>query len=301
MSLSIRFSVALGPLFIALVTREALAAGTLAAAPAAGPAVPSAAPSAKRTAKRAPPLARPSAPTATEALPPLPASAPPHAPLVSTTTTTSAAPIVGGEPDSVPPKAEAPGARVSHEVSPDGLVSSIGTGLIVPANAFVEGGAPLGAGVALEGRAGYYVTKHIGFVGGFRGSFAHKVSGCAADSCKGYSLQVPLMVQLAATRARGAYGEAGVGLFTKYAMSAGDVSAKVSSPVELKLGGGYRIGGSGSSLLDRALAADLNLGVDIGRMTGADVQVGSRSASASIDHPTIHVVVAFGVRGHFAL
>ena len=271
---------------LTLLGADALAAGSSPAAPLEGGAT------AKRVARRAA-LAPQPAPTPAEPLPaPPPSALPPALPISTTTTSSASVPATSA--------AEPPAAPVADEISPYGFVLAIGTSLVVPMTGFVEGSESLGRGIALDARAGYYLSKHVGIVGGFRGGLGHRV--CSDDSCHGYSLQLPVMVQYSATnRTRGFYGEAGVGLFTTYSTSAGDATVTVSTPVELKLGAGYCLGGSGRSALDRALSADLRLGVDLGRMTSAEIERGSQSYSGSIDHPTVHVVVALGLMGHFAL
>lgn len=143
------------------------------------------------------------------------------------------------------------------------------------------------------------MTPHIGIVGGLRLS-SHIVKSC--EGCTGAGIQLPVLVQFAASRTRGIYGEAGVGLLSIYAVSKGDTTARIATPVVLKLGGGFRLGSSGSSTLERQVSADLHLGVDIGRMTSVSVNAGKSSSSASIDEPTFHVgSAAAGLIGHFAL
>ena len=174
----------------------------------------------------------------------------------------------------------------------------LGTEIVVPATTFAPG-STVGPGVGFDLRGGYYVSPHVGIVAGMRLSVAHHISGC--DGCKGSGFQLPVVVQLAASRTRGIYGEAGVGLLSFYEAEKGNMKATVSTPVVLKAGGGYRIGSSGSSQFERSLSADIRLGVDVGRMTSTALEVGNSKSSASIDDPTIHVVVGAGVIGHFAL
>jgi len=97
---------------------------------------------------------------------------------------------------------------------------------------FIEGGDVFGPGLGLDLRAGYYVTPHIAIVGGLRLS-SHIVKSC--EGCKGAGIQLPVLVQFAASRTRGIYGEAGVGLLSIYAVSKGDTTARIATPVVLKL------------------------------------------------------------------
>ena len=208
----------------------------------------------------------------------------------------SAPPVTG--------RTEEPVAAAPTEVTPTGIDLAIGAGALLPATSFTSGsGETLLGGASLEAHVGYYFMSHLGVVRGFRGSLGHQIRGCSdSDKCSGYSLQVPVMLEIAANhRARGFYGAAGVGLLTTYSTSAGDVTATLHSPLELKLGVGYRVGSGNKSAFERMLAVDINAGVDIGRVTSADLQVGSNEASGSIDNPTVHVVVALGVSGHFSL
>lgn len=143
---------------------------------------------------------------------------------------------------------------------------------MVPTTPFLEGGDVFGPGLGLDLRAGYYMTPHIGIVGGLRLS-SHIVKSC--EGCKGAGIQLPVLVQFAASRTRGVYGEAGVGLLSIYAVSKGDTTARIATPVVLEL--------------------------DIGRMASVSANAGKSSSSASIDKPTFHVVAAAGLIGHFAL
>jgi len=177
-------------------------------------------------------------------------------------------------------------------------VLEAGAVAVVPTTPFTHGDRVLGPGLGLDLRAGYYVTSHVGILGGMRLS-RHIVNGCS--DCNGLGFNVPVVVQVAASRTRGIYGEAGVGLVSIYAVSRGDVTARASTPVVLKLGAGYRLGGSGSSTLERQMSADLHVGVDLGRMTSFSVDAGKSTASASIDDPMLHVVAGVGLIGHFAL
>lgn len=228
-----------------------------------------------------------------EGLTPLPAPSPSLSPSLTT----------GGTPSALTSGAR-PGARetvtssgnAARDVKPTGFVLDFGIGGLFPATAFVSGARPLGPGVSFDGRLGYYMTPHIGLVVGLRGSDGHRVPGCGGDSCDGYSVQAPVILQFAGTdRARGVYSEVGVGLGTTY--GAGGVY-KLSSPAELKLGLGYRFAGAGGAR--RTIALDLNLGADIGSITSAEVHTGSGSYSGSVDGNT-HLVVALSLISHFSL
>jgi hypothetical protein len=163
----------------------------------------------------------------------------------------------------------------------------------------VSGVKTLGPGVSFDARLGYYVTPHVGILVGVRGSYGHQDPGCSGDSCNGYSLQVPLMVQFAGTdRTRGVYVEVGIGLGTTYGASTEGAVYKLSSPAELKLGLGYRLAGAGGAR--RTTTLDLNIGADFGSITSAEISTNAGSYSGSVDGTT-HVVVALSVSSHFSL
>ena len=184
------------------------------------------------------------------------------------------------------------------ETKPSGWVLQLGSGGLFPATSFVSGGTTLGPGVSFDVRLGYYPAPHIGILAGFRGSYGHEPAGCGG-SCSGYSLQAPVMVQFAAQdRTRGIYGELGVGLGTTYGGSGGGATYSLSSPVEMKVGFGYRFAGAGGAR--RSTTLDLNLGTDIGSITSAELHTTDGSYSGKVSGQT-HVVVALSAIIHFSL
>ena len=223
-----------------------------------------------------------------ESLPALPAAEPSVA-AVTTSATSPTRDVV--EP---PPRTAA-----GHAVNPSGFVVSLGSGALVPASTFITGLRPLGPGVAFELRLGYYATPHFGILTGVRGSYGHTIGGCSGCD-GGYSTQVPLVIQLAATdRACGFYTEVGVGLGTTYAGNAGSGQTYAfSSPIEGKLAFGYRIAGAHGAAM--ATTADFNVGVDVGAIDTAEVKTKSGSVlTDKSDQPT-HAVVAMSLRLHFS-
>jgi hypothetical protein len=260
------------------------------------------------------PLSRP------DVLPPLP----PVARDVTAITSVTSASIGDGAPASLPalPAAEPSGGAVgtttsaappardvaqelhgeggAHEVSPSGFVLSLGSGALVPTSTFITGLRPLGPGVAFEARLGYYPTSHLGILTGIRASYGHAISGCAGCD-GGYSTQVPVMIQLAATdRTRGFYAEVGVGLATTYAGTiGGGTTYSFSSPVEGKLGFGYRVaGGRGAAL---ATTADFNVGADVGSIDTAEVKTKTGGVLTDKSDQPAHAVIAMSLRLHFSL
>jgi hypothetical protein len=302
MRLSSLVSIAVvGPLLLALSTSEANAA--------------SPAPAKRSSSSRAPAARVLPAPAIAnvDSLPPLPAA--PRD--VTSFTTVTSAPVPSESPEALPSPPASPPPVVADVkpadplregsdpklVKPSGFVLQFGSGVLAPASSFARGASTVGPGVSLDVRLGYYVSPHVGVIVGFRGSYAHEGGMCEDDSkCKGYSLQAPLLLQFARTdRARGLYGEIGVGLGTTYGASGDGYTVKVSSPAELKLGTGYRIAGAGD--VARTLTLDMSFGVDIGTMTKVEAQVGSTKLKADIasaDHTT-HVVLALSLIAHFSL
>ncbi len=191
-------------------------------------------------------------------------------------------------------------AATTPEVKPTGFVLQFGTGVLVPASSFAPGTSTVGPGLAFGLRLGGYATPHFGILVGLRGSFGHD-SGICGDPCdKGYSLQVPVMLQFAQKdRARGLYGEVGLGFGTTYGGSGHGVTYELSSPLELKLGTGYRV--SGANGARRSATLDLNFGMDIGALDHAKLTAGTAKYDGSIDKPSTHVVVALSLIAHFSL
>ena len=66
----------------------------------------------------------------------------------------------------------------------------------------------------------------------------------------------------------------------------------------MKVGFGYRFAGSGGAR--RSTTLDLNLGVDVGSITSAEVHAAGRSYSGKVDGAT-HVVLALSAIMHFSL
>jgi hypothetical protein len=310
-----------------LVVAPALVgAVTLSSAVARGSAAAASTGAGKRVAKRAGTSATSASPRvlpaplpATDVLPPLP---PAPRDVTSLTMLTSAS-IGDGAPDSLPPLTaaepsvgsvgttstatpardvpEAPhGKAGAHVVQPSGFVLSLGSGALVPTSTFITGVRPLGPGVAFELRLGYYPTSHFGILTGIRGSYGHTISGCAACD-GGYSTQVPLMIQLAAIdRARGFYSEIGVGLATTYAGNVGGgATYSFSSPVEGKLGFGYRVAGARGAAIPTT--ADFNVAVDVGSVDTAEVKTKTGTVLSDKSDQPMHAVVAMSLRLHFSL
>jgi len=288
MRLSSLSSVAIAPVLVALV-----ASGAHAASPS-----PS---GVKRVAKRAaaPAYVLPAPTPKEEPLPPLPPPPP------SSSSSSASAPLPPPFPPvqtTTPADADLPAASVgsTKEVKPTGAVLQFGSGVLVPASSFLPGLSTIGPGMAFDLRVGAYATPHLGIVAGFRGSYGHKMGGCGEGCAKGYSLQVPIMLQFAQKdRARGLYGELGLGFATTYGGSGDGYTYSVSSPVELKLGMGYRL--SGANDTRSSLTLDLNFGMDIGKVDKAKLTTGAARYEGSVDNASTHLVVALSLISHFSL
>jgi hypothetical protein len=139
-------------------------------------------------------------------------------------------------------------AVVEDKPSRGGLFS-IRTSVVVPTGSYADGVSlsDFGPGEAVTATLGYFVTPHIGLLAAARGSYGHSgFSGCkdptsSSSTCGGYTLQVPLLVELAPSgRTHGFFADVGVGLLTQYKAYGDAGTLAVTSPIEAKLGVGYR-------------------------------------------------------------
>lgn len=236
-----------------------------------------------------PALPPPGSPSSLPALPP-PSSVSAPAPPSSPSPTGTAEAAAGAD--------DAPAA--TKDVKATGFVLQLGSGVLAPTSSFARGMRTIGPGITFALGVGVYATPHVGVLVGFRGSYGHKLAGCS-DGCRaGYSLQLPVMVQLAhKDRARGLYGEVGFGLATTYGGSGDGYTYSLSSPVELKFGVGYRLSGANHTRNSRTL--DLNVGMDVGEVQRIKVTTDSASYAGAIDGAEAHVVVALSLISHFSL
>ena len=198
-----------------------------------------------------------------------------------------------GEASSATSASAAPAAPAGAP-KPTGFVFQLGSGALVPTGPFMPGTPTLGPAISVDVRLGTYVSQHVGLLVGFRGAYGHEISGCGGQShCAGYSVQVPVLLQLAAKdRTQGGYFEIGAGFATTYAGSVAGATYALSSPVELKLGVGARVASQ------HGASVDFNVGMDIGSITSAKIKSGDGSYDGSVDGAT-HVVLALNLLGHF--
>ncbi len=261
----------------------------------------------KRVAKRSPaaPYALPAPAPKDELLPALPPPPPsataPSAPMVQIS-----APL----PPPFPPT-ESPAMPVRDAVSPNaavattpevkatGCILQFGMGVLAPTSSFATGASTIGPGASFDLRVGGYATPHVGILVGFRGSYGHDSKLCG-ESCKGYSIQAPVILQFAEKdRTRGLYGEIGVGFGTTYGGSGNGVTYELSTPLELKLGAGYRLAGANG--VRRSATLDLNFGMDVGKIDHAKLTADGAKYDGPVEGATTHLVVAFSLISHFSL
>jgi hypothetical protein len=220
-------------------------------------------------------------------------------PIVNASVAGSSEPLSSPAGSSSPPAQDAPQRGKSRSGASSGFVLQFGPGLLAPVTPFYQGADIVLPGASLDIRTGYYFG-HVGIVAGVRGSYGHTGGGCSGDSCNGYSLQIPVVVQLAQDRAHGFYGEIGAGLGSTFAVFNKRATVEVSTPVELKLGAGYRLDPASASM-PGASTLDFKLGADLGAMTHADIDADDGKYKGSIADPQLHVVLAAQVLAHFSL
>jgi hypothetical protein len=155
--------------------------------------------------------------------------------------TTAPAPTSGpaAQPDRTPEAAHAKSDLT-------GFAFGLGFDVLIPGGAIASGvdmgdffGVQSGASLMLQG----YAHKNFGLLFGVRASFDSTGGDLCNNECKGYSFQVPVLVEAAfKNRKEGFYLNAGAGFATRYAVSGGGVmlTARNDGP-ELKLGLGYRL------------------------------------------------------------
>ena len=111
------------------------------------------------------------------------------------------------------------------------------------------------------------------------------------------------MLEIAQARNNGLYGEVGVGFLTAYVFGKDPSYMRVWTPAVLKGGLGYRVGNLAKGDPERALAVEVRLGADVGRMTNYSIEGFSdlKDASGSIDNPSLYLSAGLSVGAHFSL
>lgn len=238
----------------------------------------------------------------TSSLPQLPPSSPSSA--IVPSGLASPAPSAAGSPKDEP----ATLAGGASSAGP-GFVLAVGTGMTYLGGRAAEG-ASIGAGLAtLELKLGGYLTPHFGLMAGIEGGYGGVFDGC--DGCeKAAHYQIPIVAQVAFTdRRRGAYLEGGFAVLSTYFMHTdpdgpsrvGSETIKMSSPVDAKLGGGYRFP-VGDAVGKPANVLDLRFAVDLGQFTTIDYRSSRERFAGDIPsgNRAMHFALGFGLAYHFA-
>lgn len=246
-----------------------------------------------------------SAPTmvaSAEPLPPLPA--PPPAMSVALAPVADAAPVAKDRPVATPSAGDRPSAGT-------GFVLVFGTGASLLGGSIAD---RLGVGAALmtvELKLGGYITQHFGVMGGVKGGYGALTAGCSGDCTNAFSYQFPVVAQYAFhDRSRGFYVEGGLALVTTYAASTDTTkhpeqspeTIKVSAPVDLELGVGYRLPTASKPEQAATSGFDLHVTLDIGQFKSFQYKSvrGDVSGDIAGDKQALHVAVGLGVGYHFA-
>ncbi len=198
--------------------------------------------------------------------------------------------------------------RAAHEAS--GITFDMRWSMLVPTGDYLSGTgvgmSSFGPGSAIALSIGFHPFRHVGFLVGARGSFGHAgVDGCDANasnaSCGGYSLQVPVMLELDATdRMRGFFFQGGLGLMTSYtAYGAGGTMSFANDFGEYKAAVGWRHPFNRGEARASWLGLEVFLGADVGQFASADIHSIDGAASGSIDARAWHYVFEGGVGMHF--
>lgn len=139
-----------------------------------------------------------------------------------------------------------------------------------------------------------YFHKNFGIVGGVRASFDASGGELCASQCRGYSFQIPILVEAAfKNRKEGFYVNAGFALATRYNVAGGGgitLTARNDGP-ELKLGMGYRFVLNDS----RKNALSIFAGLDRGEFNYLEYSLpGDPVRSGPISHTSAHMTGELG-------
>ena len=241
---------------------------------------------------------------AVEPLPSLPApeapaaAAAPAAPVTSTPEAAKDAPVAAST------------ASERRSAGP-GFVMTLGSGGSYVGGAIVKDLA-FGAGlVTFDLKLGGYITPHVGILAGVQGGFGALFEGCSGTCSKAVHYQIPIVAQYAfQDRSQGAYLEGGIGIVSTYRASTDSEknphqtpeSLEASSPIDFKLGVGYRI--PISAVRDKVAtgAFDLRLGADLGQFKKIEYRtVGVELAGDVVsERQAMHFALGFSAGYHFA-
>jgi hypothetical protein len=198
--------------------------------------------------------------------------------------------------------------RDAHDSS--GVTLDVRWSILVPSGQYFNGAGvgmdTFGPGSAIALSLGFHPFRHLGILVGARGSFGHAgIDGCDTNasnaSCGGYSLQVPVMIELDATdRTRGFFVQGGVGLLTSYtAYGAGGTMNFTNDFAEYKAAVGWRHPFDRGEARSSWLGLEIFVGADVGQFANADIHTDEGTAAGSIDARAWHYVFEGGVGMHF--
>ena len=236
---------------------------------------------------------------AVEPLPALPAPEPP-APAPAT-----AAPAAAPAKDA---PAAAPASSVPPSAGP-GFVMVIGSGASFMGGQIAKD-LPIAAGlVSFDLKLGGYITPHFGLMAGVQAGYGALFDGCSGTCVNAVHYQLPIVAEYAfKDRRRGAYIEGGIGILSTYLASTGDSSddppetLEVSSPVDFKLGVGYRLPSAASPGKTATSALDLRLGVDLGQFKKLEYGsiAGDVAGDIVSDRQAMHFAIGLSAGYYFA-
>jgi len=227
--------------------------------------------------------------------PPPPSAAPPPP---------SVAPAKDAPATSSSPSADRPRAR-------PGFAMAVGTGFNYLGGAVAKD-IDLGAAlVTVDLKLGGYVTPHVGIMAGLQVGVGSMWDGCSDTCGSAGHLQFPIVVQYAfKDRSQGAYVEGGLGLLSTYVASTdsrtqSDVPPEklsLSSPVDVKVGVGYRIPVSAARDKASTSAVDIRLAADVGqfRKLAYENIAGSVEGDIASDRQATHFIIGLSAGYHFA-
>jgi hypothetical protein len=188
-----------------------------------------------------------------------------------------------------------------------GFVFSLSAGLGVLTGEIAKRVDVGGAYATLEGRAGYFVTPHLGIFAGVQGGYGGLWSGCSGTCDNALSFQFPVGMEYAfADRTRGVFVDAGAAVLSTYlASTKADANGTddspetltMSTPFDFKIGAGYRFGPFGSSTKDAKQSIELRLGVDFGQFKSVEYKsvLSDVDGDISDSRQAFHYVVGLSV------
>lgn len=151
---------------------------------------------------------------------------------------------------------------------------------------------------SISGAAGYYFTDHVGALVGLKFGFGAAFE-CPTTCTTASTWQIPVTLQYAfQDRTRGAYLEGGLGLLSGVHMNlkGADANLELTTPVEAKLGAGYRWKSQQGKVTQATL---LYAGVDVGEYSSFTVSAGDRRVAGDIASKAMHVSFSAGVGFQF--